>query len=205
MKTTKCFPEPGRRGYSIARRSSAALAALAVIGGAATADAAPLERGSFHDVGAELLEDFCGDIDLVHSWDVSGNYLGIARGSDRLVHFRDSVRGTEVWTNADTGKSFTSKWTTNSRDLKVTDNGDGTLSIVGQGSGGARYYDDNGKLVLRDPGLLRWEFRVDHAGTPANPYDDSFIEDSFVIVKGSTGRNDTAGHTFCEGITSFTT
>ena len=203
MITKRSIPNPRGRTCPVARRSSIALVVLGVLASAAVADAAPLERGSFNDAGSETLADLCGDLDVLHSWEVSGSYLGVARGSDRLVHFRDSVRGTDVWTNPDTGKSLTMKWTTNSRELKVTDNGDGTLTIISQGSGGARFYDGDGKLVLRDPGLIRWEVLVDHAGTPSNPYDDQFIE-FLGIVKGSTGRNDTQDRDFCEDIILFT-
>ena len=201
-------PGSESRRYAAAKRWCVALAAIAVIAGAAEADAAPLERGSFHDVGSEPFEyppgtPVCAGLDVVHSWDVSGSYLGVARGRNRLVHFRDSVRGTEAWTNMETGKSFTLEFTRNSRDLTVTDNGDGTLTIIVQASGRDRWYDGDGRVVLRDPGLARWEIVVNHAGTPTDPFDDTFVD--FVgIVKGSTGRNDTQGRDFCADIDLFT-
>jgi hypothetical protein len=180
-----------------------AIAITAVVGAGAPVGAAPVDRGHFHDVGSELLEGFCGDLNMLHSWDVSGSFLGVARGPDGLVHYRDSVGGTDVWTNVDTGKSYTGKWTSNSRDLKVTDNGDGTLTILVQASGGEQWYDANGKVVLRNPGLIRWEILVDDGGTPTDPFDDGFI--AFLgVVKGSTGRNDTDGRDFCEDLHIFT-
>jgi hypothetical protein len=171
--------------------------------GAGIVDAAPIERGSFHDQGTEDLPDFCGDLDVTHSWDVSGSFIGVARGSNGLIRFQDSVRGVDAWTNSETGRSYTQMWTASSRDLKVTDNGDGTLTILIQASGGSRWYDGNGKLVLRDPGLVRFEILVDHNGTPSDPFDDEEI--AFLgVVKGSTGLNETEGRDFCDDIILFT-
>ena len=46
-----------------------------------------------------------------------------------------------------------------------------------------------GRRIGRNPGQVRFELLVDHAGSPTNPSDDVIIED-FGIIKGSTGRND---------------
>ena len=180
------------------------LSAAGMLAGATTAAAgAPVERGHFHDAGSELLEDFCGDVDVLNTWDFSGSFLGVSVGPEGLVHFRDSVRGTNAYTNIETGRSYTVRFTAANHDLEVTDNGDGTLTIMIQGSGTERWYDGDGKLVLMNPGLTRWEILVDHAGTPSDPFDDEFIE-FLGDVKGSTGRNDTVGRDFCEDFFLFT-
>jgi hypothetical protein len=192
-----------RRGRRAQRWAAGAIAVGFTLAAAGSVDAAPIERGSFHDEGTETLPDFCGDLDMIHSWDISGRFIGVVRGSNRLVRFQDSVRGTDVWTNSETGRSYTQIWSANTRDLKVTDNGDGTLTILIQASGGSRWYDGDGKLVLRDPGLVRFEVLVDHNGTPSNPFDDEEI--AFLgVVKGSTGLNETEGRDFCEDIILFT-
>ena len=195
--------DPSRLRRRARRWTAGAIAAGATIAAAGSVDAAPLERGSFHDEGSETFVDFCGDLDVIHSWDVSGNFLAAIRGADGLVRFQDSVRGMDVWTNTETGRSYTQIWTANSRDLKVTDNGDGTLTLLVQASGGARWYDGDGKLVLRDPGLVRFEVLIDHNGTPSDPFDDEEIE-FLGLVKGSTGLNETEGRDFCEDVILFT-
>ncbi len=195
--------ESFRTRHRVRRRLAAAIAVAAVFAGAAQVGAAPLERGRYHDVGSETLPGFCGDLNMLHSWDVYGSFLGVARGADGLIHYRDSARGVDTWTNTDTGKSYTQYWSSNSQDLKVTDNGNGTLTILIQGAGGSRWYDGNGKLVLRDPGMVRYEILVDNAGTPSDPFDDTFI-DFLGVVKGSTGRNDTDGRDFCVDLHLFT-
>ena len=184
------------------RRAAAAIAASAVIVGAAPVSAAVLERDSYHDVGSEPV-DWCDGIDATHTWDVRGTVLGVARGRDGLVRYQDSSRGTNVFTNNVTHKTITARWATNSRDLQVTDNGDDTLTILVQASGGERWYDSNDKLVLREPGLVRYEILIHNGGTPTDPSDDEFL-DFLGIVKGSTGRNDTSGRDFCDDLRSFT-
>ena len=57
-----------------------------------------------------------------------------------------------------------------------------------------KYFGPDG-FLFHDSGHFRFEFVVDHGGTPTDPSDDVLIEDHG-IVKGSTGRSDD----FCETI-----
>ena len=95
-------------------------------------------------------------------------------------------------------------FTANSKDQSIVDNGDGTITITVFASGGSRFYDQNGKLVLKDPGQTRFAFDVDYNGTPGNVDDDQEIDGSFRIVRDSTGRNDTEGRDFCADLVEFT-
>ena len=79
--------------------------------------------------------------------------------------------------------------TTFFKDLKVTDNGDGTLTILVLGTGNFVVYDHDGKAIARNPGQVRFEILIDDGGTPQDPSDDEFLE-FLGDVKGSTGRND---------------
>lgn len=76
-----------------------------------------------------------------------------------------------------------------SKDLRLTDNGDGTLTVVVFGTGNTVVSGSDGKAIARNPGQTRLEFVVDHGGTPADPSDDSFVE-FLGLIKESTGRND---------------
>jgi hypothetical protein len=80
------------------------------------------------------------------------------------------------------------------KDLRVTDNGDGTLTILELSTGLATLYGPDGPAMGRNPGQVRFEFVVDHGGTPTDPSDDVLLEEN--LVKGSTGRN----ADFCETI-----
>ena len=73
--------------------------------------------------------------------------------------------------------------------MRVTDNGDGTLTILILATGNAVLYGENHKAIARNPGQIRFEILVDHGGTPTDPTDDEFLAD-LGEVKGSTGRSD---------------
>jgi hypothetical protein len=99
-------------------------------------------------------------------------------------------------------KTFTNVFTQVNKDLKVTDNGDGTLTIPGMGAGMSKYLGPDGFLFL-DAGQFRFEVLIDHGGTPTDPSDDEEIEGTFRVVRDLTGRNDTEGCDFCDDIHEF--
>ena len=172
------------------------------LGAPTTASARPLDKGHFHDVFTDTFD--CDGTPVQVDGDVSGNFLLNLRGSSPFPYFRESVRGTVVYTNLDTGGTFTTVFTNNNRDHTIVRNGDGTITITVFASGGFRAYDQDGKLVLKDPGQLRFAIDIDFNGTPGNPDDDVEVPDSFRIVRDSTGRNDTEGRDFCADLVTFT-
>jgi hypothetical protein len=151
----------------------------------------------------------------VDSWDfVDDNLCGLqvqvkgerteqllinGRGRDGIAYFGVRARGSDSFTNLANGKTYSGRWVVNDKDLKVTDNGDGTLTILGLATGNSQWFDADGKLLFADPGQIRYELLIDHGGTPADPEDDTFLED-LGVVKGSTGRNDLQGRDFCEDL-----
>jgi hypothetical protein len=84
----------------------------------------------------------------------------------------------------------------------VTDNGDGTLTILVLVAGSQFAYGPDGTRLFLDAGTFRFKFMVDHGGTPTDPFDDVEIEGSFELVK-EAGRADTANRDFCEDIHEF--
>jgi hypothetical protein len=126
------------------------------------------------------------------------------RGSSAFPYYRESVHGTVVTTNLDTGGTYTNVFTSNSRDHVITDNGDGTITITGISSGGSRFYDSDGKLVLKDPGQVRFAVDIDYNGTPGDPSDDVEVPGSFRIVRSSTGNSDLSNRDFCADLVAFT-
>jgi hypothetical protein len=109
-----------------------------------------------------------------------------------------------VTTNLETGGTFTNVFTANSRDHVIADNGDGTITITAFASGGSRFYDADGRLVLKDPGQTRFAFEIDYNGTPGDPDDDLEVPDSFRVVRPSTGNSDLSNRDFCADLVQFT-
>ncbi|HSV37367.1 MAG TPA: hypothetical protein VLI04_01285 [Nocardioidaceae bacterium] len=181
------------------RHSSILLAfvttALVCAGGPAVA--APVESGHFHDVFTEAIPDLCGVEGQLDN-DVSGSFTF----NPRTGLYRESVHGTVVWTNLETGKTFTEAFTANSRDVAFTDNGDGTFTILVYAAGGYHSFDSDGKIFLRDPGTTRFTLLLDDNGTPED-FEDDFV--TFLdTVKESTGLNELEGHDFCEDFLTVT-
>jgi hypothetical protein len=171
------------------------LAAAAVLAVPAAAGAKPLEHDHFHEEEHDTIVE-CG-LTMQHDRVVDGHFLFNPHGPDGLAYAGEQLRGTDTLTLPNS-HTFVQTFSFASRDLRVTDNGDGTLTILAQGAGNFVVSGSHSPVVLRDPGMTRVEFRVNHGGTPTDPSDDEEIEGSFRVVKESTGRNDTGE--FCEDL-----
>ena len=169
-----------------------AVAALAAAALASGAGAGQPSRFTIHDEYSFQEEDFCEVTGLTASisgvLDIDGKVM--QRGRDGFDYFAQHGRQTETLTA--NGRTLTSVANVNEKDLRVTDNGDGTFTVLIVATGNATLYGTNGKAIARNPGQTRLEIVFDVNGTPNDPFDD--IELSRQIVKGSTGRSDD----FCE-------
>ncbi|MGH3926144.1 MAG: hypothetical protein ACRDTT_25335, partial [Pseudonocardiaceae bacterium] len=155
-----------------------------------------------HDSGTEVIEDFCGDLLVRHDFEVDVYFSGKPHGSDGLIYFADRFRGSDSWTNLANDKAFTIVFNSQQKDLRVTDNGDGTLTILIKSRGQQKVYGPDGQRLFLDAGIFSFEILVDHGGTPTDPSDDEFLADLGVVKV--TGRSDTAGRDFCEDFREFT-
>jgi hypothetical protein len=185
------------RSSTIARRIGVGAAALAVaLALTAPAGARPLERDVFHDEFSAVVPDFCDEPGLTVTYEavVDGRSLFNTRKPGTPPFYLERVRVQETITNEE-GDFVTAVSGVLDKDLKITDNGDGTLTILVLATGSATLFDSSGKAIARNPGQVRFEILIDHGGTPADPSDDEFLE-FLGLVKGSTGRNDD----FCAAI-----
>jgi hypothetical protein len=167
------------------------------------ATAKPIDNGHFHDVFTSDVYD-CEGTPAQDAGDVSGNFVFNQRGSSPFPYYRESVHGSVVTTNLNTGGTLTNVFTSNRGDHTITDNGDGTITITVFASGGSRFYDTYGKLVLKDPGEVRFAFDIAYNGTPGDPSDDVDVPGSFRVVRSSTGNSDLSDRDFCADLVAFT-
>jgi hypothetical protein len=154
------------------------------------ASARLVDSATIHEEYSFTFEPWCGveGLEVLVEGTHDVKYTAVSTGKNGLVHFR----GRDVVDETHTANGVTTRFLLNSpsRDLKVVDNGDGTLTITVLATGNATLYGPDGKAIARDPGQIRFRFDVDHGGTPTDPSDDTEIEGSFEIIKGSTGRSD---------------
>jgi hypothetical protein len=172
--------------------ATASLAAL-VLAVPALAEPGRVFKETVHEEFFNEIEGFC-ETDMVVGSHlvVDGTLTIMPRGRDGLIYFANRLSLTETFTNVDNGKFVVSTVNGIQKDLRVTDNGDGTLTILIISTGNAVVYNSDGEAIGRNPGQVRFELLVDHGGTPSDPSDDTEI--SFEVVKESTGRTDD----FCE-------
>jgi hypothetical protein len=168
------------------------VAGLATVAASATAVAKPLDRGEFHNEFSGVAEDFCGveGLNVAFLSVVDGRFRANTHGPDGLVYFDEHLDVTN--TLRANGNTVVEHNRLINKDLHVTDNGDGTLTVTLLATGNSTISDASGKAIGRNPGQVRIEFVVDHNGTPDFPPDDILLSET--VVKGSTGRSDD----FCE-------
>lgn len=177
------------------------------IAAAAPAMAKPLEHHHFSESGSEIVQEvdplFCEgivDFPVLHEWSVEQNFLFVVRG-DGLAYGGGPVRATDTWTNTVNRETLTVTFVGKNRDHKVTDNGDGTLTIEVAVAGIQKVYGPDGRTLFMETGLFKFAILIDHNGTPGDPTDDEFITDLGQTARH--GQTDTMGRDFCEDLVLF--
>ena len=159
---------------------------------AAPAAAQKIDGDKFHEERTFVEANFCGvsGLTVEHDITVDGRFLARLQGQDSIFYGMDNTRVVEELTNVATGQHATDiQPRTTSKDLKVTVNDDGTITIVQLLTGGGRLLGDDGRLIAKGSGQVRFESVVDYMGTLSFPDDDIVVSEPELIF-GSTGTND---------------
>jgi hypothetical protein len=168
------------------RLTFAALTAVALLGGAA-----PAQAGVLVDHGHDRFDvtftnrNFCGT-----GIAVSGHAKGVNNGSfhlskDGFPLFDEIFSGITTYTAAD-GTSVSLRFSGATKDTSVVDNGDGTMTVTRQSTGlAAEILLADGTVVARDVGLLQEVLVFDYNGTPSNPDDDTLISQTSLDKAGA--------------------
>ena len=82
---------------------------------------------------------------------------------------------TLTWTKDATGATVVLFSSGNTKDLSITDNGDGTITILSLNAGNSTFRSGDGSVVIRDVGHILTAFLVDYNGTPGDPSDDILV------------------------------
>lgn len=155
------------------------------------AEARPILNEKYRVPYSLVFHDFCGRPGLTVT-DIgfnAGKVLANTHGTSGLAYFLEHIREKGTVTNVANGRSVTYTNVATIKDMRVTDNGDGTLTILIMATGNSVAYGTDGKAIARNPGQIRDEILIDNAGTPLDPFDDEFL--AYIrSVRSSTGRND---------------
>lgn len=181
---------PRFRTPTLGLGSTIGLVLALLVAAAAPASAAKIDGGTFHEERTFTVTDFCAPgVTVEGHFTADGRFLVREQGPDSIVYFMDNTRTVIEWTNLDTGQQATDiEPRTTSKDLSITVNDDGTLTIIVLLTGGGRLYGDDGDLIAKGSGQVRFRNVVDYNGTLTDPSDD--IELSSELIFGSTGTND---------------
>ena len=134
----------------------------------------------------------CGVDGLSVEFDGEGEEVITVTERRGETYFSSRIRLEQTLTNTATGATITTREISHFRDLNVTDNGDGTLTVLFFGTGFFMMYDDAGRIIGKNTGQFRVEQTIDLNGTPDDFEDDTVISEDLIL--GSTGTNDD----FCE-------
>ncbi len=159
--------------------AAGALSAAMTVLAAVPAPAVPLVQDHYSYSFDVLLPDpddpegyFCGGLVGVPLHGEVEGYFSVKAHGDDFPYFADRFRSTLTYTNPVTGLTFTVVRVRQTKDLRIVDNGDGTLTLTGLNTGALWVYGPDGELLASSKGLSRETFLVDTMGTP-DPFDDT--------------------------------
>jgi len=173
-----------------------AAACAALVAWVPTASAQLVERS--HNHGTETFpEEVCG-IPVITTVEFVDNFQQRI-GPNGFPLFQDTGRATVTWTNPLSGLSVVNKIAgAGFKDLSVTDNGDGTITVRTAVTGIPEQITlPDGTVAIKDVGRVVFADIIDYNGTPTNADDDEFISGSVESVSGPHPELDSDFTLFC--------
>lgn len=187
-----------RRNYSRTLLGIAGAACLIGLTAAPATAAKPFENVTerFTDT---FEEELCG-IDVVTTVSFVDHFLARI-GPDGFPLFQGSGRGTASLYNPETDLTVTVDNRGGFKDLRVTDNGDGTITVITQAVGiPVEVTFDDGTVGLKDVGRIVFSTVIDYNGTPTNVDDDTFISQETLSISGPHPEAESDFTLFCETV-----
>jgi hypothetical protein len=180
---------------SVRRCALGLMAGVVALMVAGAASAGLIFRDTIHEEETFVIDDFCGaGLTVRDEFAIDLRVQVVSKGREGLAYFLQHGQIVDHFTNLANGNTVTGVvGPVLEKDQRVTNNGDGTLTITILATGNAVLYDESGTPIARDPGQIRFQLLIDTNGTLEDPFDDEEI--AFLgVVKESTGRSDD----FCE-------
>ena len=202
MSTTRPVvpPSPGSTASRRRRGAGVTASVLVLLGLTSTAAAAdpPVtehNRGTASHVEQDIGECLSVPFPIGHAARYNARYQEFRRGADGLQYVSFRLSSTDTITNLDTGVSLRSTTVLREKDVRITDEGDGTLSIVVLLIGTTTYHEPSGALIGVDATKRTLEVVVDHAGTPDDWGDDVVLSEA---LSDPVGASTLGGASLCD-------
>ena len=185
------------------RRASVAIAAAALAATLAPAavahDHPVLENDHFVGTYTHVEQDIGECLDLPFRLQHDGTYNSkvrfMLRGSNPWGYFSVTATGQDVDTNLTTGATLRGSWNLREADQKITDNGDGTITIVSTLFNRTAYHASSGALIGTDVSRTTGTWVIATQGTPDASDDELLSEDIETPTGGARTLN---GRDLCE-------
>ena len=186
----------GRR-WTASRVLGACVVMACVVGvaGPASGDRGELLKDRWDDTF--VVPDFCGAISVTFH-DVGHGITHVRLNAAGFPLFSGTGAGTTTLTDGD-GETITIRHAGHFRDLSVTDNGDGTVTVITENTGvPEKLVGDDGSMLLKDVGRIVFFSVINYNGTPSNTDDDVFVSGGIVDVSGPHPDAESDFARFCE-------
>ncbi|HYJ12341.1 MAG TPA: hypothetical protein VEW66_02030 [Thermomicrobiales bacterium] len=175
-------------------------AAACLVGLTAAPAAAEKPFENVHERVTETFEEEVCGIDVETTVSFVDHFLARI-GPDGFPLFQASGRGTTTWYNPETDLSVTVENRGGFKDLSVTDNGDGTITVVTQVVGiPVEITLDDGTVALKDVGRIVFSTVLDYNDTPTDAEDDEFISQEILSISGPHPDAESDFMLFCETV-----
>jgi hypothetical protein len=159
------------------------------------ASATPVENSHKHLVLTVPDDEICGTA-VTTTFDIVDNFQARLGPSAFPLH-RGTDAGTVTWTNEANGQWVTQFFAGLAKDLSVTDNGDGTITIRYHVAGVLNRLTSSDGATTQDVGRIVFADVWDYSGTPTDPEDDVFLSNSIESESGAL-----PGVAFCDFVTA---
>lgn len=179
--------------------AGAMLATVALVPPAGAADHPVLENEHFKGTYTHVEQDGgeCLDLPFLlrHDGTFNTRVRFMLRGNNPWGYFSVAATGRDTYTNLSTGTTLRGSWNAREADQTITDNGDGTSTIVSTLFNRTAYHAPSGALIGTDVWRTTGTWVIATQGTP-DPEDDVVISEE--IVAPTTGARTLDGRDYCD-------
>lgn len=180
--------------------AAAMILGISVASPASAIESPALFLAHYTDHQEQLLgNDECVSFPVKFTYDSWGTFRLVPHGHNWLTYGANNFNEVGVFTNLDNGKTFSFVTHGVDKDVHVTDDGAGILTINALEAGPVNYYGPDGRPLYREAGLFTFTVVIDTKGTP-DPDDDETLSKTGT---GYFGIDQAADRDFCATLAQY--
>ena len=189
-----------KRSFKLCAVAAATMLGLTVASSASANEHPGVFLAHYTDHQEESLgNDGCVSFPVKFTYDSWGTFRLVPHGPSWIPYGASNFNEVGVFTNLDNGKTFSFVTHGVDKDVHITDDGAGILTINALEAGPVNYYGPDGKPLYREAGLFTFTVVIDTKGTPD-------FEDDVTLSKTGTGYfgiDQAADRDFCATLAQY--